>query len=107
MRQLLIVILSSAFLSACASHYGAVRITSIPAGAEVISDEDGAILGTTPTTTWWKHSSANRQHLILRFRKAGYYEKVASFWLSMHHRSAAEAQKSPNLVEVALIKKGE
>ncbi|MEM7359489.1 MAG: hypothetical protein AAF431_10350 [Pseudomonadota bacterium] len=107
MRQIIVIVFVSMFLSACASHYGAVRINSSPEGAEVISDEDGTVLGITPTTAWWKNSSSNRQHMILRFKKAGYYEKVASFWLSMRHTSAEDARKSPDLVEVVLDKKGE
>jgi len=43
--------------------------------------------------------------MILRLKKDGYYEKVASFWLSMRHSSSDEAQKSPDLVEVVLLKK--
>lgn len=107
MRHIITLLFISVFLSACASHYGAVRITSSPSGAEVVSDEDGTVLGVTPTTAWWKNSNANRQHMILRFKKAGHYEKVASFWLSMRHKSAEDAQKSPDLVEVVLDKKGE
>jgi len=105
MYRLLAIIFICLGLSACASHYGAVTIVSTPSGAEVISDEDGTVLGTTPTTAWWKDGSGNRQHMILRLKKDGYYEKVASFWLSMRHSSSDEAQKSPDLVEVVLLKK--
>jgi len=50
MYRLLAIIFICLGLSACASHYGAVTIVSTPSGAEVISDEDGTVLGTTPTT---------------------------------------------------------
>lgn len=90
------------FLAACSSHYGAASIISNPPGAEVISDEDGTVIGTTPTTAWWKDSSSNRKHVILRFKKDGYYEKVSSFWLSMRHKSLEDAKKGTQVVEVVL-----
>lgn len=90
------------FVSACSSHYGAVKIVSDPPGAEVVSDEDGTVIGVTPTTAWWKNSSSNRQHIILRFKKDGYYEKVSSFWLSMRHKNLEDAQQNTQLVEVVL-----
>ena len=103
-----IIIASLCFiLSACANHYGAARITSMPAGAEVISVEDGSSLGVTPTTVVWKEGNSNRQHLILRFQKDGYYEKVSSFWLHMRHSKASDAEENPDIVEVILQKKGE
>jgi hypothetical protein len=107
MRNFFCAILVLISLSACASHYGAARITSIPAGAEVVSGEDGSSLGVTPTTVLWKEGSDNRQHLILRLQKDGYYEKVSSFWLHMRHSSATDAKNDPDLVEVVLKKKGE
>ena len=103
----IIIVSICIFLSACASHYGAAKITSVPEGAEVISGEDGSSLGVTPTTVVWKEGNSNRQHLILRFQKDGYYEKVSSFWLHMRHSKADEAKANPDLVEVVLQKKGE
>ncbi|NND00078.1 MAG: hypothetical protein HKN85_07850 [Gammaproteobacteria bacterium] len=105
MRQLSIILCLSLLLSACASHYGAARIVSTPPGAEVVSGEDGSSLGVTPTTVVWKDSSSNRQHLILRFQKEGYYEKVSSFWLSMRHATMEQAEEDSDLVEVVLQKK--
>lgn len=89
-------------MTGCASHYGAARIVSTPPGAEVLSSEDGTSLGVTPATVVWKDSSANRKHMILRFQKDGYYEKVSSFWLSMRHSSMDDAKQNPGLVEVVL-----
>lgn len=96
------IILLCLLVSACSSHYGAVKIVSDPPGAEVVSDEDGTVIGVTPTTAWWKNSSSNRQHIILRFKKDGYYEKVSSFWLSMRHKNLEDAQQNTQLVEVVL-----
>ena len=105
--KLLLLILSCIALSACSAHYGAAKIISHPAGAEVINMEDGTVLGVTPTESWWKYANDNNQHLALRFKKDGYHEKVTSFWLSMRHSSAEEAQKNPQLVEVSLQKRGD
>lgn len=106
MRNLILTLSLSLLLSACASHYGAARIVSTPAGAEVISGKDGSSLGVTPTKVVWKEGSDNNQHLILRLRKDGYYEKVTSFWLHMRHSTSAKAEESPDIVEVVLLKKG-
>lgn len=89
-------------LAACSSHYGSARIISNPPGAEVISDVDGTIIGTTPTTAWWQDSKSRRKQVILRFKKDGYYEKVTPFWLSMRHKNLEDAKKNTQLVEVVL-----
>ena len=107
MRKFISALLLCISLSACGAHYGAAKINSIPPGAEVISGEDGSSLGVTPTEVVWKDSSANRQHLILRFQKDGYYEKVKSFWLHMRHSNEAQAKAAPDSVEVVLQRKGE
>ncbi len=100
--RLILILASSLLLGACSTHYGSAQIVSNPPGAEVISDEDGTIIGTTPTTAWWKDSSSRRKNIILRFKKDGYYEKVTPFWLSMRHKNLKDAQKSTQLVEVVL-----
>lgn len=107
MLKTLLTALVCLSLTACASHYGAARIVSDPPGAEVINLDDGTVIGVTPLTYWWKDGSANRQHIPVRLKKAGYYEKVASFWLSMRHSSQGAATQNPDLVEIALQKKGE
>lgn len=105
--RLFFIIVSCLWLSACASYYGSAKITSVPAGAEIISDKDGTVIGVTPATAWWKEGSSNRQHVILRFKKDGYYEKVTSFWLSMRHKKLSDAKNNTQKVEVVLQKRGE
>ena len=107
MRKFFSALMLCISLSACAAHYGAAKISSFPSGAEVISGEDGSSLGVTPTEVVWKDSSGNRKHLILRFQKDGYYEKVNSFWLHMRHSNEAQAKAAPDVVEVVLQRKGE
>lgn len=103
--QRLFIIFFCLTLSACASHYGAATIISSPAGAEIISDEDGSLLGVTPATIWWKEDSRHRQYRVVRLRKEGYREKVASFWLTMSHSSVKKAQQSPTSVKEDLVEK--
>ncbi len=105
MRKLLFISIICVTLSACASHYGAATINSNPSGAEVINIEDGTVLGVTPFTTWWKGPNGNRQHIAVRFKKEGYYEKVETFWLSMRQNSADSALEEPSFVEVNLLTK--
>jgi hypothetical protein len=105
MNKLIIALALSISLSACASsaHYGAAKIMSIPAGAEVIS-EQGTVLGVTPLTSWWTDKSDNQKQLLLRFSKDGYLEKVGSFGLSMHHQSQPDAIQNPQKIEVQMDK---
>ena len=105
MRNYLVISFICLFLSACDSHYGAAYITPNPPGAQVINVDDGTTLGVTPLTHWWKDPSGNRQHIALRFRQDGYYEKVNSFWLSMRHTSADDAMQDLTRVEVNLLQK--
>lgn len=107
MTKKLILIAFLLVNTACASHYGAAHIVSQPAGAEVINSDDGSVLGVTPLTAWWKDGNNNRQNVILRFKKDGYYEKVTAFWLSMQHGSIENAKANKQLFEVSLQKIGE
>ncbi len=102
-----VTIALSLALSACGAHYGAAKIVSTPPGAEVINLDDGTVIGNTPVTMRWKHSSGDRQHIPVRLKKPGYYEKVSSFWLSMRHGSEQAANENPQLVEITMQKKGE
>ncbi len=105
--RLLLVLTTAINLSACAAHYGAAKIVSTPSGAQVINGEDGSIIGTTPVTMRWKNASGNRQTIILKLKKPGYYEKTSSFWLDMRKRNAKAATDNPQLVEIEMQKVGE
>jgi hypothetical protein len=93
-------------LSACAAHYGAAQIVSLPSGAQVISAEDGSVIGKTPMTMRWKSGNGNRQIIIVKLQKAGYYEKTSSFWLDMRARNVKEALAAPQLVKIEMKKIG-
>lgn len=105
-RSVLIFVMTIS-LSACAAHYGAARIVSSPPGAEVINGEDGSVIGKTPVTMQWKNANGNRQTIILKFKKSGYYEKTSSFWLEMRKRNSKAASIDPQLVEIEMRKVGE
>lgn len=92
-------------LIGCSSHYGAARISSVPAGAEVINIDTGTVLGVTPTEVWWEAKSSKKRFINVRLRKNGFYDKLATFWLSMRHSSPEEALKNAQKVEVNLLPK--
>lgn len=106
LRSLLwiVVVIST---SACASHYGAAKIVSSPPGAQVISAGDGSVIGTTPMTYRWKNANGNRETIIVKLKKAGYYEKTSSFWLDMRATNLRTALAAPHLVEIEMQKIGE
>ena len=93
-------------ISACSTHHGAARIVSIPAGAKVVSIDDGSVIGTTPLVLNFKTTNPERQHLPIKLVKDGYYDKVESFWLNMRHASQKAAEREPNIVEIQLVKRG-
>ena len=107
MRNFLFTIFLCISVSACASHYGAATIKSNPPGAEVVSTDDGSILGVTPMTYWWEEPNGNTQYEVLRIKKDGYYEKSAPFKLSMRHKSQGDAEENPTIVEVNLQQIGQ
>jgi hypothetical protein len=106
LRSLLwiVVVIST---SACASHYGAAKIVSSPSGAQVISAGDGSVIGTTPMTYRWKNGNGNRKTIIIKLKKAGYYEKTSSFWLDMRARNLKAALAAADSVEIEMQKIGE
>jgi len=97
--------LSLLLVGCSGSHYGAARVSSVPAGAEVINIDTGTVLGVTPTTVWWEAKSSKKQFINVRLRKNGFYDKLATFWLSMRHSSYEEALKNAQKVEVNLLPK--
>lgn len=92
-------------LSGCMARYGAVTITTVPAGAEIIDAETEEVLGITPFTALWKDSSSTRQYIAVRLKKQGYQNNISHFWLSMRHKSEKAAREEPKEVTVELDKK--
>ena len=94
-------------VTACASYHGAAKITSSPAGAQVINVETGEVLGVTPLLLDWKERVGTRQQILIKLNKEGYYQKTEGFWLDMTSRNAKKASEMPNLVEIPMRKIGE
>jgi len=88
-------------VSGCSS-YGAARIQSIPAGAEVVNLEDDSLLGTTPVMIHWKNDREESKLITVRFHKPGYEDKVTAFWVNLRHSSRADAENQPQPVKVEL-----
>ena len=106
-QKTLAVLLACFALTACGAHYGAARIVTDPPGAQVINDKDGQVLGTTPLTHVWEHTTGRNQNILVKFEQDGYYSKAHAFWLAMRHRNQKDALNEPQLVEVKLRKIGE
>ena len=87
------------------SSYGAAKIQSVPAGAEVINLEDDSLLGTTPVMVHWKNDREESKLITVRFHKSGFDDKVTTFWVNMRHSSKTDAENEPQDVKVELKKK--
>ena len=103
----IITLLACLVLTACSAHYGAAYIETEPPGAEVINDKDGNVIGITPLTYVWEHTTGRNQNIIVKFKKDGYYPKDHGFWLAMRHRNQKDALNEPERVKVVLRKIGE
>ena len=99
----LLIAFLHAGISGCAS-YGAARILSDPAGAEVVNLEDDTLLGTTPVIVHWKNDRQESKLITVRFHKSGFEDKVTAFWVNMRHSSQAKAEKEPQAVKVEMKK---
>lgn len=101
---LLWFLLTGAFLlSGCGkTSYGAAQLVSTPKGAEVINLGDDSLLGTTPVEVVWQGDQGEAECVTVEFRKAGYKEKITSFWINKRHetREAASRQAQPIIVEL-------
>ena len=104
-RTALSIALPFLIIGCSSSHFGAAHITSAPAGAEIINIDSGTTLGVTPANVFWEAKSDQKQFINVRLRKAGFYNKLATFWLSMRHSSSEEALKNAQKVEVNLLPK--
>lgn len=100
------VIFMALFLSACGSHYGAVKIISTPSGATVINLADKTVVGVTPLILSFKNPSDSRKIIPIELQKDDFFKKTTSFWVEMSHRSEKAARKKPTIIEVILKKQG-
>ena len=103
MRLAILVPMMLLAISGCSS-YGAARILSEPAGAEVVNLEDDSLLGTTPVMVHWKNDREESKLITVRFHKSGFDDKVTAFWVNMRHSSRAKAENEPQAVKVEMKK---
>lgn len=102
-KTILLILLSSLFLSACA-HHGAAYIHSTPSGAEVVDVKTGISMGVTPFKYWWRDDAASRKFVNIRVHKEGYRDKTNSFWVDLRHENRKAALENPQSVEMVLEK---
>lgn len=96
-----------ALLAGCGqTKYGVAKIESIPQGAEVINLKDDTHLGMTPLLVTWESDDGNAaKHATVELRKAGYVEKITSFWVQMRHKTKEDATKEAQPVTIELQKR--
>lgn len=84
------------------SRYGAARISSTPAGAEIVNLRDNTNLGRTPATVVWKGDSS--EQVTVQLHKNGYHSTITSFWVNKRHSSEEEARMNAIDVHSELVK---
>ncbi len=108
--KLVYVVLVSVFvlLQGCAgsNQYGAVKITSSPAGAEIVNLKDDSNLGTTPAKVSFSGSSGTAEFVTIQLRKKGYADRITSFWINRRHDSVALAKENAIDLHIDLDKEG-
>jgi hypothetical protein len=82
--------------------YGAVKFDTEPSGAEVVNLKDDASLGITPVVVTWESEDGKPEYVTVQMKKAGYLEKITSFWVNTRHGSRAEAQEEAQPISADL-----
>jgi len=81
-------------LSGCAGsqpEYGAAKINSAPEGAEVVNLKDSSQLGITPVLVSFVGEAGTAEFVTIQFRKTGYIDRIATFWVNRRHKTVQEA----------------
>lgn len=84
------------------AQYGAARIASTPAGAEIVNLRDNTNLGMTPATVVWKGDAP--EQVTVQFHKNGYHSTITSFWVNKRHSSEEQARMNAIDVHSELVK---
>jgi hypothetical protein len=82
--------------------FGAARIVSEPAGANVVSFKDNATLGTTPLDQVWETEDGKAEFIQLILTRPGHADAVTSFWINPRHATREDAAAKPRTVTVRL-----
>ncbi len=93
-------------LSGCAgsTKYGAVTITSDPAGAEVVNLKDDSNIGITPARVSFSGESNTAEYVTVQLRKKGYLDRIISFWVNRRHDNPGGAEQNAIDIHVELEK---
>ncbi len=92
--------------SGCAgsTKFGAAKISSEPQGAEVVNLRDNSHLGTTPVKVSFAGDAGSSEYVTVQLRKAGYIDKITTFWINKRHETAMEADENAIDISVSLEK---
>lgn len=95
-------LLAGCSVGAPGEPFGAARIVSEPAGADVVNLRDSVPLGTTPLDHVWETEDGKAEYIQLVLTKPGHADTVTSFWINPRHGSREEAAKNPQTITVNL-----
>lgn len=101
-----VLFVTAAFLLAgcSAPHYGAVKIASLPEGAEIVNLKDDSHLGATPAKVSFAGPEGTAEQITIQLIKPGYKDRITSFWINHRHESPEAAAAEAVDVKVELEK---
>jgi hypothetical protein len=99
-----VLLLCAACMAGC-TYYGAVRLQSTPAGAEVVNLADDNLIGTAPQEVYFSSMSSGPKMVTVRFQKLGYADKTTAFTVEINQSSKEKALLNAKAVQVELEKK--
>lgn len=107
LRPLFIMGVLLLLVSGCSSavNYGSAKISSSPAGAEVINLEDDSHLGVTPVNIRFAGKENTAEFVTVQLRKPGYIDRITSFWINRRHLTQLDADDNAIDISVELEKK--
>ncbi len=102
----LMVLFFGVMMAGCASSpkYGAAKINSTPAGAEVINLKDDSNLGVTPVKVTFRGEADTAELVTIQLRKSGYLDRITSFWINRRHDTPKAAGDNAIDIQVGLEK---
>lgn len=96
------VLLTGCCAEAPKEPFGAARILSEPAGADIVTFVDNVTLGTTPLDHVWETADGKAEYIQLVLTKPGHAGAVTSFWINPRHASKEKAAQEPQVITVNL-----
>ncbi len=104
-KMIWFVAISCMLFSGCSgTKYGAAKIGSIPAGAEVVNLKDNTHLGATPVKVSFSGEADTAEYVTIQLRKPGYIDRITSFWINRRHNTKQTAEDNAIDINVELEK---